>query len=150
MNLDFRPITLNNREEALKLKVAEGQEGFVESVAQCLSEADKKKLWHPVGIYYGNQLVGFSMYGFFRWEYFPFGRLWLDRLLIDAGFQGKGYGKAALEGLLGLLSDEFPKRAVYLSVVKGNTAAIKLYEEYGFRFNGRKDIHGEDIMVRKA
>ena len=41
------------------------------------------------------------MYGFF-WEYLPFGRLWLDRLLIDRRFQGRGYGRAALAALLGL------------------------------------------------
>ena len=39
------------------------------------------------------------MYGFF-WEYLPFGRLWLDRLLIDRRFQGLGYGRAALAALL--------------------------------------------------
>ena len=39
------------------------------------------------------------MYGFF-WEYLPFGRLWLDRLLIDRRFQGRGYGRAALAALL--------------------------------------------------
>ena len=39
------------------------------------------------------------MYGFF-WEYLPFGRLWLDRLLIDRRFQGRGYGRAALAAML--------------------------------------------------
>lgn len=149
MNINFKPVTENNRQEILGLKLAHGQEGFIESVSQCLFEADHNKRWKPLGIYDGEQLVGFAMYGFFRREYFPFGRLWLDRLLIDMDFQGRGYGKAALNGLIMLLKSEYPKKDIYLSVVKGNDAAAKLYQEFGFYFNGKKDVHGEDIMVKK-
>ena len=101
-----------------------------------------------MGIYDGDLPVGFSMYGFFREEYPPEGRLWLDRLLIDARFQGRGYGRAALEALLERLSREYPEKDVYLSVIEGNDVATRLYEQYGFRFIGEKDIHGEDVMVR--
>ena len=48
-----------------------------------------------MGIYDGNVLIGFAMYGLF-WEYLPFGRLWLNRFLIDRRYQSMGYGKAAL------------------------------------------------------
>lgn len=41
MNLIIKAIGRDNRENALKLKVAEGQEGFIEDVAECLSEADR-------------------------------------------------------------------------------------------------------------
>ena len=34
--------------------------------------------------------MGFAMYGWFFWEYFPRGRLWLDRFLIDRRCQGRG------------------------------------------------------------
>ena len=74
--------------------------------------------------------------------------IWLDRLLIDARFQGRGYGRAALEALLERLSREYPEQDVYLSVIEGNDVATRLYEQYGFRFIGEKDIHGEDVMVR--
>ena len=92
MHIHFEPITSQNREIALNLKIADSQHGFIESVQQCLSEADRCKRWHPVGIYDGDTMVGFAMYGFF-WEYFPAGRVWMDRLLIDKRHQGKGYGK---------------------------------------------------------
>lgn len=74
------------------------------------------------------------MYGFSE-EYPPEGRLWLDRLLIDARFQGRGYGRAALEALLERLP-EYPEKDVYLSVIEGNDVATWLYEQYGFRFIG--------------
>lgn len=67
------------------------------------------------------------MYGFFLWEYLPFGRLWLDRFLIDARYQGKGYGRAALSLLIAHLTQAYPKQGkIYLSVVQGNVAAIRL------------------------
>lgn len=149
MNLHFEPITRQNRLEALRLEVGEGQENFIEPVSQCLSEARRNLVWKPVAICDGNRVVGFAMYGYFWWEYFPYGRLWLDRLMIDAAFQGQGYGKAALAGLLKLLTGRYPNKDIYLSVFKGNDVAAGLYKEFGFRFNGEKDIHGEDVMVRR-
>ena len=118
----------------------------MESVAQCLAEAAELDWWRPVGIYDGDTAVGFAMYGLFIDEE-PGGRVWLDRLLIDARFQGRGYGSAALSGLLARIRDEYHPQRVYLSVVKGNSAATALYRKFGFRFNGEKDIHGEDVMV---
>lgn len=147
MHLSFEPISDENREEALRLRIAREQEGFVETVAQCLKEARHCRRWRPVAIMDGHALVGFSMYGYFFWPYLPFGRLWLDRLLIDEAFQGRGYGKAALSGLVDRLSHEYRCSKIYLSVYPENLAAIRLYESYGFHFNGQKDVHGESVMV---
>lgn len=148
LELHFEPVTETNRETVLKLGILPGQKPYIETVAQCLSEADENEIWRPVGIYHGDLLVGFAMYGFFLEEYPPEGRLWLDRLLIDARYQGRGYGREALIGLLERLSREYPGRDVYLSVIKGNDVAVHLYEQFGFRFIGEKDIHGEDVMAR--
>ncbi len=147
MDIHFEPITEKNRAKALTLHTAPGQEGFVESVAQCLSEADRRKSWRPVAICDKDTMVGFAMYGYF-WEYLPFGRVWLDRLLIDAQFQGRGYATAALALLIDRLKGEYNCRKIYLSVIDGNATAVKLYRRFGFEFNGKKDIHGEKIMVK--
>ena len=93
MKIRLEPVTVASRAAVERLETAPGQEGFVESVAECLAEADRRRCWRPVGVYDGDALIGFAMYGFF-WEYLPFGRLWLDRLLIDRRFQGRGYGRA--------------------------------------------------------
>ena len=65
MQMVLKPITKQNRAEALALHVAKGQEGFVESVAQCLKEADEYDVWRPVALYAEGKMVGFAMYGFF-------------------------------------------------------------------------------------
>ena len=58
----------------------------------------------------------------------------------------RGCGKAALGHMLDRLALEYPKKPIYLSVIPGNDAAIRLYRGAGFRFTGEKDVHGEDVM----
>lgn len=43
MDLYFKPVTSENREQVEALKTAPGQEGFIESVSECMKEADKRK-----------------------------------------------------------------------------------------------------------
>lgn len=145
MDLQIVPITPANRRQAEALEVRPDQAGFIEPVRQCMAEADRLRLWRPVGLYDGGALVGFAMYGLF-WMEPPLGRLWLDRLLIDRRFQGRGCGRAALEALLVRLHRTYRRRAVYLSVFGDNRPAIALYRSAGFRFTGRYDRGGEAIM----
>ncbi|WP_125143470.1 hypothetical protein [Clostridium transplantifaecale] len=60
MDLHLEPITRRNRKEALKLRVAAGQETFVETVSQCLSEAGRNPVWKQVGICAEERMVGFG------------------------------------------------------------------------------------------
>ena len=145
MCLHFETVTAKNRGAVERLALLPEQAGFIESPAECLREADASDFWRPVGIYDGTELVGFAMYG-----YLPFlgeGQLWFDRLLIDKAFQGRGYAKAAIAALLERLRQEYPCRRVYLSVYGDNAAAIHLYRQAGFSFNGDYDTKGECVMV---
>lgn len=132
------------------MRILPEQSGYVETVEECLEEAANNARWNPVGIYADEKPAGFAMYGFFEKKYYPpAGRLWLDRFLVDLHFQGKGIGKAAMEHMLGRLAVEYPQKDIYLSVIAGNDAAIHMYREFGFEFIGEKDIHGEDVMVKR-
>ena len=146
MEILFEPVAHTNRTEAEELRVAPGQEHCVESVADCLREADEIPAWRPVRMLDGNQPVGFAMYGYWESE----GRLWLDRYLIGHHFQGRGYGRACLSALLEHLELEYGRQPVYLSVYGDNHPAIRLYESFGFCFNEETDINGELVMVRAA
>ena len=139
MKIRLEPVTVASRAAVERLETAPGQEGFVESVAECLAEADRRRCWRPVGVYDGDALIGFAMYGFF-WEYLPFGRLWLDRLLIDRRF----------DRMLERLEREYHKKRIYLSVVEANRPAAALYESFGFRFTGERDTHGERVMCLRT
>ncbi|MDO4272228.1 MAG: GNAT family N-acetyltransferase [Eubacteriales bacterium] len=146
MTLHFEPVCPENRKEIEELELYPEQSGFIESVPECLAEAEEFSQWRTVGIYDGDILVGFSMYGYFN-EPLPEGRLWLDRLLIDKRHQGKGYGKAAVLSLLERLQKEYNCKKVYLSVYGDNKTAIALYQRAGFYFTGEYDTKGEKIMV---
>ena len=145
MELHFERVNRKNRAEIERLELFPAQAGFIESVSECLREADELELWRPVGIYDGPVLVGFAMYGFFP-KPAP-GQLWLDRLLIDKKYQGRGYGRQAVLGLLERVYREYPCGQAYLSVYRDNVRAIRLYSELGFRFNGEYDTKGESVMV---
>lgn len=154
MNLDditeiyFLPVTETDAVSIAELKIEKEQESFIESTSQCLKEAGELSLWRPVGIYRGDTLIGFAMYGLWREEGIN-GRVWLDRFLIDRRYQGCGYGKAALNLLIERITREYECREVYLSLYADNSAAIYLYEKTGFCFNGEIDEHGEKVMVLK-
>lgn len=146
MALHFEAIALENRRQLEELELFPEQSGYIESVKECLFEADADKKWRPVGIYNDQTLIGFAMYACFQ-EPSAGSQVWLDRLLIDKNHQGKGYGKAAVVALIDRLSKEYNCRRIYLSVYANNQAAIHLYKEIGFYFNGEHDVNGEDVMV---
>lgn len=155
MELRLVPVGSENREALLQLSPGEGKESFIESVAECLEEAAENPCWRPVGLYVGEEPVGFAMYC--RWQNPPGaapwegpekpGRVWLDRLLIDHRFQGQGWGKKAMEVLVPHLRQEYGPVPLYLSVYPENKAAFHLYQAFGFQENGELDLKGERVMV---
>lgn len=140
--IHFEPITAKNMDAIVSLKVNKAQKGFIETIVVCLADATQNAYgiqWHSVAIYAENTLVGFAMYGSDK-------NLWLDRFMIDAAHQGRGYGKAALSLLLDHLCNEYNRDEVYLSVFADNILAIFLYKKLGFLFTGEIDTNGEHIM----
>lgn len=140
--IHFKDITKHNRQEVLKLAVDSSQESFIESVAECLKEADEYPAWRPKAIYADEILVGFMMYGMFE-------RVWFDRLLIDKRYQGKGYGTKVVSEALKMLRTEYGQKEIYLSAYPDNHKALKLYERFGFVKTGELDTKGEQIMVHR-
>lgn len=145
MRIDIQPVTPAGEAAVRGLQVAPEQRGFIESVADCLAEAHALSLWRPVALVSDGVTVGFAMYGRFPDEG-AHGRVWLDRLLIDERYQGRGCGKAALRALLARLFEEYGCDAVYLSLYETNRVAYALYEAAGFVSTDEWDINGERVM----
>ena len=146
MTLWLQPVTGHGRKALLSLQLFAHQQNFIETIPEILHEADRDNTWQLLGIYQGEALIGLAMYGDFA-EPLPDGELWLNQILLDCRYQDKGLGKAALQLILARLADEFPqRREVFLSVFAENTAAIRLYRQAGFAFNGARDTKGEKIM----
>lgn len=107
------------------LQVHPHQADFLPSVLYSLAQSKFENLF-PFGIYHAQEMVGFAMYGEFS------GVCWVTRLLIDKAHQGKGYGKAALMELLGLLRSLPRCREVRTSVARQNALAEYLFQSVGF------------------
>lgn len=146
MNIKLKPVTKENKNEILALRVKSSQMGFIETTHECLQEADELDLWRPVGIYDDEILIGFAMYGLWEKEGTD-GKVWLDRFLIAEQHQGKSYAKPALERLIQKITQEYQREKLYLSLYEDNEVATNLYCKFNFKFNGELDINQEKVMV---
>ncbi|GAB2024910.1 hypothetical protein OfM1_09810 [Lactovum odontotermitis] len=139
---ELRKITVENYRECLDLKVTEQQSTFVATNAVSLAEAGIFRYESlPFAVYAGNQMVGFVMLSYDE-KKFHYG-LW--RLMIDQRFQGRGFGKAALQLSIDYLIEEFQAGEIYLTVERENKAAKQLYASFDFEPTGKTE-DGEDEM----
>lgn len=137
--LHFRKIGDTNESIVKKITLKAGQEKFIESVAECLEEAAVYKEWRPVAIYHDEDIIGFAMYG-------SFGKnkdTWIDRIMIDEKYQGKGFGRRAMLKLIDKVSKEYSVDTIYLSIIEENEIAYKLYNSIGFEYMNERDPNGE-------
>jgi diamine N-acetyltransferase len=101
MTVTLRPITRDNLWAVLDLKLHPGQEEFVADNAVSIANAYVEPTFAPLGVYAGDLLVGFAMYG----QHPDTGAWWVIRLMIDRAQQGKGYGRAATEAVIELMAE---------------------------------------------
>ena len=142
MNVSLREIDESNFRQVINLTVADEQKGFVASNARSIAQSKIYPHLVPLAVYEDGKLVGFAMYGRDPETY----RYWIVRLMIDAEFQGKGYGRAATLALIKKM-EQLPKCGeIFLSFVPDNEGAEKLYQSVGFKRTGERDEDGEIIM----
>lgn len=150
--LEIRPVTIHNWQSLIKLKVREDQTGFVASnlysIAQAQFGDEYEGHWdlHPFGIYDGDHPVGFLMYGI-NFEHRT-QQAFIQRLMVDEKFQGKGYGRSAMQKLIETFRADPRIKEVGISYEPENAAARKLYASLGFVETGRM-IEGETEAVLK-
>lgn len=140
--LYFRDIDNTNEAIVKNIKLKAGQENYIESVEECLQEAETYEAWHPVAIYHDEDIVGFAMYGSFGVNK----DTWIDRIMIDEKYQGKGFGRKAMVKLIDIVSKEYGVNTIYLSIIEENKAAYNLYKSIGFKFINDRDPNGELIF----
>jgi diamine N-acetyltransferase len=151
--ISLRPVDTSNYRECLALSVAPEQERFVASNRQSLADA---YVWRdaaePYAIYAGDQMVGFAML-FPLAEDVPRHPVPADatlrgyvlvRLMIDARFQGRGYGRDALAAIVETVRGR-GLRTIRLTVIPQNEEALEFYRRNGFAETG--EIQDGEIVM---
>jgi diamine N-acetyltransferase len=142
----LREITSDNYEECLALQVEDDQKSFVASNMKSLAEA-----WvfptaaRPFAIYKDDTMVGFLMVDIDPNLEGSNDLCFLWRFMIDAKYQGRGYGKAAMQEVINYVKTNFNPKTFETSTVPGNDAAEKLYISFGFMPNG--EYHRDEKVL---
>lgn len=142
--VQLKPITRDNLDEVLALKVKDSQAGFVSPTAESLAQAYVySETAFPFAVYSGRDVVGFIMMGYYEAK--DYYTLW--KLLIDERYQHRGYGRKALELGIAFLKERFRVKEVYTGVLPENHTAKKLYHSVGFTETGLFENGMEELRL---
>lgn len=143
--LTLRPITAENLEGVLALKVSPAQKSYVSTVAASLAQAwVYRDTAFPFAVYAGDEPVGFVMLGY----YAPRQQYTLWKFLIDTAHQHRGYGRQALRLAIRWLQEVKGANEVYTGVLLGNENAKRLYLSEGFAPTGLVENNMEELRLR--
>ncbi|MGZ9236188.1 MAG: GNAT family N-acetyltransferase [Anaerolineales bacterium] len=136
MSLELRPVTQENWQSLIKLKVRDGQQDYVASNLYSIAEShfgfDEEGHWElsPYGLFLNDEPVGFAMTGL-NINHSRFQGLVL-RLMVDEKHQGRGYGREAMKVMKEMFRADGRVKAVGISYAPENEVARKLYASLGF------------------
>lgn len=142
--IKFVPVNEDNYRECFKLSVFESQKFFVATNERSLAQAYiYKEKFEPYCIFNEDTMVGFI-------QFIPDDEdltcMYLWRFMIDQKYQGKGFGKEAMELFIENIKSRNQYQTIKLSYCPENTHAEKLYSLCGFTKTGVID-EGEVEMV---
>jgi diamine N-acetyltransferase len=149
---EIRDITMDNWQAIIRLKVRDDQSDFVASnlysIAQSKFGDEYEGHWDlfPFAIYDEDKPVGFLMYAL-NYSH-PTHQAFIQRLMVDENFQGRGYGRFGMKWMLELFRADERIEAVAISYEPGNDVARKLYASFGFE-ETEKIVDGETEATLK-
>ncbi|WP_168124078.1 GNAT family N-acetyltransferase [Paenibacillus sp. HB172176] len=146
MNISIQEVDQRNWFDCTKLKVSEENgKRFIVPIVYSIAESRFEKHLKTIAIYKDDKVIGFSVYCIDKDD----GQYWIYVYMIDADYQGKGYGK---EGLIRLLEYIKTKENGITEIIIGhkpdNEKAGYLYQSIGFKETGQ-NINGEIIRKYK-
>lgn len=130
MNLNIKPISKKNWEDAIQLKVKEEQKYFMASNLYSVAEVQFLDQFQAYGIYDGDQMFGFAMYGIDPDD----NNYWIYRLMVDQAWQGRGIGAAAVKLIIEEIRRKNIDQIPYIMIGyhPENEGARKTYRKAGF------------------
>lgn len=136
-------VNADNYQEVFGLELVGEQQNFVSSNMKSLAQAwvfyDRAK---PYAIYNDDTIVGFIMFDY-RIENRKV-EIW--RFMLGRAYQGKGYGKKALNKAIEFLKQENLFDYIQINYVEENLLAKKLYQKVGFLETG--EMEGNEVVMK--
>ena len=151
MTVTLRLINDANREAVQRLTISADQSRFVEDVRSSLVEAAtyEQPPWCRA-VYHEDVPVGFVMLAdddpTCPWRYF----LW--RLLIDCRYQGRGFGRAAVDLTAAYVrtrpgGDELVTTVACYGDIRDDASPLGFYRRCGFVNTG--ELHYRELVLRR-
>ncbi len=147
MDVRLREITMENVNAVLDLAVRPDQERFVASNAVSLAHAHfSPDAWFRA-VYADDEPAGFVMLAdeTVRPDPPAAPQVWIWRFMVDARFQRKGVGAAALAEVVAHVRTRPRVTSLLLSYVPGPGCPEPFYLRAGFRHTGREE--GGEIVL---
>jgi diamine N-acetyltransferase len=146
-------VTAEDRAAVMGLRLAPGQDQYLNSMEEIFEEADREQraMPHPWAVHDAGTgaLIGFAMIS----DNIPppmdddlVGPYFLWKLLIDAPLQGRGYGAATIDAVVAYLRTRPGADVLYTSCADGPGSPRAFYLRYGFSDTGRV-MWGENVLA---
>lgn len=150
MTVVLRPVTHENRDGVVGLRVAPSQTRFVGTVADALADAEEipeGNGWYRAA-YVDDVPIGFVM---LSWDVVPqppriIGPWFLWKLLVDERHQRRGYGREVVR-LVAQIARENGATELLTSCVQAADGPEAFYRHLGFTPTGEFDANGEVILA---
>ncbi|MFD2443609.1 GNAT family N-acetyltransferase [Bacillus sp. CGMCC 1.16607] len=130
LNILLKPITKENWEDAIQLKVNKDQESFMASNLYSIAEVQFLDEFRAMGVYLDELMVGFTLFGIDPDD----GNYWVYRLMVDHEHQGKGYGVLAVQEIIDYIIKQNHANIPYIMIGyhPENYGARQTYRKAGF------------------
>jgi diamine N-acetyltransferase len=138
----LKPVDRDNWRAMVRLNLRPGQEHFVSPPSWSLSRAYARGYgdryeYLPMVICDADTVVGYVT---LVCDASTVDDYWIDDIMIDAIYQGRGYGRAAMKLVLAMIPQRYPGcGAIKLTCFRGNDNAAALYQSLGFEMTGELD-----------
>ena len=126
--INLRDITKKNLFSIIDLNVSEDQKDQVASNSVSIAQAHYSKSAWFKGIFNNDIAVGFVMLDLIKEE----NKCFLWRFMIDEKYQGKGYGKIALNQVINYIKSLKVFDEIKTSYVPTENSAEGFYKNFGF------------------
>ena len=149
--ISLRRITRRNYREIIRLRVKPEQRSLIASNAVSMADASFYRDAWMRAIYLGEKPIGFVMLGDSTLKYKilkpikPYLYVW--RFMIAGRYQGKGYGKKAMDKIIVHVKTKLNAKELLIYTLPQNINAIGFYKHLGFKPTGKKLAFG-DLELR--